>query len=304
VLVAKPWVAPVFEKNPHLDEVLIYDKPGRHGGVAGFIRLIAEIRKYRFDAAILFQNAFEAALMAFLSGIPRRIGYPTDGRGFLLNGRAPMPERIKSEHQVKYYQGVLKGIGVSPLCTELHLNASPESVREVEGFLKKKNSGENDRLVGVNFGAAYGPAKEWPLERFGELCDRISRDLGYRIILFGSLNSRSAGTQLEKMMKSQVINAVGITTLSEAIALIGRCALFITNDSGLMHIASALKIPMVAIFGSTNPKTTGPWNYQGKLIRNPVPCSPCLEQTCRERHFKCMTGISVETVYESVKELL
>lgn len=304
VLLAKPWVAPVFEKNPHIDELMIYDNEGRHRGVPGFVRLITDIKTYRFDSAILFQNAFEAALIAFLSGIPRRIGYPTDVRAFLLTSRSQMPPDIKSIHQVKYYQGILKGCGITPICKELHVTVNPEHNHRAELFLKEWGPGISGRMVGVNFGAAYGPAKQWPLERFAELCDRISEDFGCRIVLFGSTTDKSAGMHLEKIMNHPVLNTAGKTSLGEAIALIGKCSLFITNDSGLMHVASALKVPIVAIFGSTNPKTTGPWNFQGRLIRNPVPCSPCLAQICREGHFNCMKGITVEAVYEAVKELL
>jgi len=303
-LLAKPWVSPVFEGSAHVDEIMIYDATGRHRGINGFMNLIADLRKYRFEAAILFQNAFEAALIPFLARIPQRIGYPTDGRGLLLTHRVPIPLNFNTMHQVAYYKGILEGIGIKASSKELHVQVKRSDALRAEDLLKRCGADPQERIVGINFGAAYGPAKQWPIERFADLADRIHDHFGCRIVLFGAPRDRAAGGDLEKRMKSPAVNIAGKTDLGEAIALIRRCDLFITNDSGLMHVAAALKVPLIAIFGSTNPWVTGPWNCKVKLMRYPISCSPCLEPACPEGHLKCMTRIEVEAVYEAVKELL
>lgn len=303
-ILAKPWVAPIFENSAHVDRVLIYDDKKRHKGISGKWRLAREIRKHHFDAAILLQNAFEAALITYLAGIRYRIGYPTDGRGVLLTHPVSLLPQIKTVHQTAYYLGILNGIGVKKTDPSLYLKLDPQIKVKVRAILRDYNINEDEIIVGINPSATFGPAKLWFPESFARLADRLIYESGCRILIFGGPGDRELGDTISKMMQYPSANLSGKTHLEEAMGLMAACRLFVTNDSGLMHVAAALNVPLVAIFGSTNPTTTGPWSDRAKTIHIPLSCSPCLKPECPEGHLNCMKQISVDTVLSAVKELL
>ncbi|WP_373499575.1 glycosyltransferase family 9 protein, partial [Desulfococcus sp.] len=174
-VLAKPWVSPVFENSPDVDRIIPYDAGGRHASPQGILRLCGELRAYDFDLAVLVQNAFEAALIARLAGIPRRLGYDTDGRAFLLTHAVPMTPRLKRRHQIDYYLGVTEGAGIRSFGrdTALFLSA-PERVRAAQR-LQEAGLDRTDGIIGINPGAAFGGAKRWPAERFAELGRRLRR---------------------------------------------------------------------------------------------------------------------------------
>jgi heptosyltransferase-2 len=303
-ILAKPWVAPIFENSAHVDRVLIYDDKRRHKGMPGMLRLVREIRKHHFDAAILLQNAFEAAVIAFLSGIRYRIGYPTDGRGILLTHPVSLPPKIKRAHQTAYYLGILNGVGIRGTDPSLYLKLDSRIKMKVQGILRDHEINANETIVGINPSATFGPAKQWFPESFARLADRLIHELECRILIFGGPGDRELGVAISKMMQYPSVNLSGKTRLEEAMGLMAACRLFITNDSGLMHVAAALNVPLVAIFGSTNPTTTGPWSDRAKTIHIPLSCSPCLKPECPEGHLNCMKQIQVDTVLSAVEEML
>jgi heptosyltransferase-2 len=303
-ILAKPWVLPVFENNPHVDQCIVYDSSAKHHGILGKLKLARDLKPYHFDVAILLQNAFEAALISFLAQIPCRIGYNTDARGILLSHAVPLNKEIKNKHQTAYYLDILKGIGLDTDGQSLTLKVGEKYVNKADKTLDRHGVSSADSVVGINPGATYGPAKQWFPERFANLADHIVDAFETRIILFGGPEDLASGMKISQMMRHSPINLSGKTGLGEAMALIKRCKLFITNDSGLMHVAAALDVPLIAIFGSTNPATTGPWSNRSRVIKLPVECSPCLKPECPESHFQCMKQISVEMVLEVVKEIL
>jgi heptosyltransferase-2 len=303
-VLAKPWVIPVFEAVPQVDRILVYDPAGRHRGIKGGIRLVRTIKALDFDAAVLFQNAFEAALIAALSKVPMRIGYATDGRGALLTHRPPRPGKSPKIHQVDYYLGILKGVGIPDRCHRLQLTVGKGETQKAERILNQWRIRSTDRLVGMNPGAAFGPAKQWPPDRFAALGDRIRETFGATILIFGGPQDRLLGQKICQQMRHPAVNLAGRTGLAGAMALIERCRLFITNDSGLMHVASALEVPLVAVFGSTDPEVTGPRGYRGKILASRISCSPCLRPVCPRGHLECMTRIPVEAAFEAAKAFL
>ncbi len=302
-ILAKPWVLPVFLNNPDIDDLLLYDTSGIHNGLFGKARLSKALRKREFDLAILFQNAFEAAVLAFLAGIPNRLGYNTDGRHLLLTQGIRLDPEFKQIHEIEYYLGILKGAGLKLDGKNLTLGVTEQEQGRADDILMSHGIERHDMLVGVSPGAAYGPAKRWFAERYAALCDRICKLHGARIIVFGSAGEEMVGDRVAQFMQHPCINLCGKTNLREAVALTERCRLFVTNDSGLMHVAAALDVPLVAIFGSTNPITTGPSSLRSRVVRVPVACSPCLEPECRQDH-RCMKKVTVDTVYSVVRELL
>ena len=305
-LLAKPWVAPVFEHNPDIDELMVYQVNGRHGGWRGLWHLVTDMRCKRFDAAILFQNAFEAAFLSFLARIPKRIGFTTDGRTALLTERIRTWRPLKRGHLIDYYLGLLSGTGMPLHGRELTLFLTPEEQREARRFLAEKAGIDTPFLVGLNPGAAFGTAKRWLPNRFAETGRRMIFEHNAKVVIFGSPDDAALGRQLAKDIGRGSINLCGQTSLRQAMTLIGQCHLFVTNDSGLMHVAAALNIPQVAIIGPTNPVATGPVNKASRLIHRPEACplSPCLKPTCPITDQRCMTAISVEMVMEAARGLI
>jgi len=303
-LLAKPWVVPVFENSEHIDRLLIYDDKGRHKGIFGKFRLARDLKKYNFDAAILLQNAFEAALVTFLARIPLRIGYNTDVRQLLLTHAVSCTNEIKKKHQTDYYLNIIRGLGMKEDNRELYLRLNQKDRFRAEKMLLEKHLSLDYKIVGINPGATYGPAKQWPFDRYAHLADKIQAFTGGRIIIFGGPNDRNLGGNISQRMQHRPIDLSGKTSLGEAMALIERCDLFITNDSGLMHVAAALDVPLIAIFGSTNSITTGPLSQNSKIVQVPLECSPCLRPECPKGHLDCMDQISVEMVFNVVKEIL
>lgn len=303
-LLAKPWVAPVFAHSPHVDQIIIYEANGRHRGIRGTVRLARDLRAYRFDAAILLQNAVEAALIAFMAGIPHRIGFDTDARRLLLTHPVRCTRAIKSIHQTGYYLKMIEGAGLVGGGQHLELSIGIEDRQRAERTLSAHGITPDRRVVGLNPSATFGPAKQWFPERYAALGDRLSNNLDATILLFGGPSDRKLGQDIVRMMAAPVIDLSGRTSLGEAMALIDRCNAFVTNDSGLMHVAAALNTPLVAIFGSTNSTTTSPYSETSRIVRVPIECSPCMQPVCPLGHMNCMKQVTVQMVSDAVEDLL
>lgn len=303
-LLSKPWVAPVFDHSPHVDHILIYDDSGVHRGTGGKLRLARELRRYRFDAAILLQNAIEAALITWLAGIPRRIGFDTDGRRLLLTHPVHRTREVKSIHQTGYYLTMLKGAGLKTGSPELALELGAEDRYRAEKRLAQFGIPKQRKLIGINPSATFGPTKQWFPERFAALADRLQATFDAAIVLFGGPGDRVLGDRIAAAMQKPPIDLCGRTRLGEAMALIAACDLFITNDSGLMHVAAALKVPLIAIFGSTNPVTTGPLSTSSRVVKSQIECAPCLKPQCPLGHMNCMRNISVDMVFSVAEKML
>jgi heptosyltransferase-2 len=302
-LLARPWVADLFAACPHLDHIHLYDKQEEHQGWQGKLRLAAALRAEQYDAAILLQNAFEAALLAYAARIPVRAGYNSDGRGLLLTDSVRRCPEIKKRHQVHYYQAMLAGLGLRRCADALELFLAPKAVQEAAVLLSQAGQAENEPLIGLNPGAAYGPAKCWPKEKYAALANTLTAR-GYRIAVFGTRADQQAAAKIAAGAGRHVLDLTGKTNLAQAMACIARCHVFITNDSGLMHVAAALRIPIVAIFGSTDPVATGPFCEHAVIVRKAMPCSPCLQPRCPQGHFQCMKQISVAEVEQAVVQYL
>lgn len=288
-ILAKPWVADLYRREKFADEVILYQPRSTKEKIA----FAWSLRSRNFDCAILLQNAFEAALVARIAGIPTRIGYNRDGRGLLLTVAVTPPKAGEiPRHQRFYYLELLRRAGVIDA-----LPASDEIRLDGPGV-------EPERMIGVSPGAAYGSAKRWLPERFAEAASQVAGARGASIALFGSATERELCEQVARLLPGlQVTNYAGQTTLAQFIDLAARCEVFLTNDSGAMHIASALGVPTVAIFGATDDVATGPTGPHAVVVRHPVDCSPCLLRECPIDH-RCMTGVHAERVAQEALRLL
>lgn len=300
-ILAKPSVADLYRREPFCHRVIPYTS-----------RTLAEkwnagiaLGREKFDCAVLLQNAFEAAAMAFAAGIPERIGYARDGRGFLLTRAVPVPRAGEiPPHERFYYLEMLHRAGILealPACERIRLQGADEA--RASGQARLKALGLGGTVIGVSPGAAYGSAKRWLPEYFAETAQRVARSLGASVVLFGSAGERGLCASVADGMDVDVHNLAGETTLAEFIDLTAACRVFLTNDSGGMHVASALGVPTVAVFGSTNDVTTGPTGPLSRVVRESVPCAPCLKRECPIDH-RCMTRLSVDKVARVALELV
>ena len=302
-VLAKPWVAELYRISPDIDEVIEFQSPGIHDGITGKFRLAGQLKERRFAMAILLQNAVEAAIIAWLARIPIRAGYNSDGRGMLLTHSVQLTKEIRTIHQIHYYLEMLKSLGFQPAGEEPRLQTGEEFREISQDILRRHHITPGDTLIGMAPGATFGPAKMWFPERFAAVGDKLVDNFSAKIILFGSKGDQERAESVQGFSKNSIISLAGKTSLKEAIALISECKLFITNDSGLMHLAGALGIPLVAVFGSTNPVTTSPVGEKSVIIHHNIKCSPCLKKVC-PTDFRCMDMIGVDDVYREAEKLL
>src|SRR5713226_2266679 len=295
-VLVKPAIAELLAGHPAVDEIVLYRDPGPHTGLGGKLSLARQLSRGRYDLAVLFQNAFEAAALTALAGIPNRYGYATDGRSFLLTHRVPLTPKIRRKHQVEYYLELLRPLGIPVVPTAPMLRTTPGEDAAVVEQLQAFGVKPDQVVIGLNPGSVYGSAKRWLPERFAQAADRLAADHGACVLIFGGRGEEELGHAIAGMMTAPTIVLSGYTTVRQLMALIKRCRLFITNDTGPMHIAAAFGVPLVAIFGPTNPATTSPYGPGHELIRHPVECSPCLLRECPIDH-RCMQGIGVDMVH-------
>lgn len=271
-VVTRPHLAPLYFGNPYVHETVTEPPKGA-------------------DLAILTPNSFSSAWQLFKSRAKQRIGFANEWRSFLLTKALPFPKERGREHLVTTYKRLLD---LPDDKTRPQLFVTTQERAEAKKRLK--SLGLTSPLLGINATAAYGPAKCWLPERFKEVAQEFSRE--YSVVFFGDTASRE---QIDSICEGlKVVNLAGKTTLRELIALLACCDLFLTNDSGPMHLAAALEIPLVALFGSTNEVATGPYEW-GRVIHKHVPCSPCYRRTC-PIDFPCMKKIEVDEVIQALRE--
>lgn len=303
-LLAKPPVADLFLGHASITHVVLYDNHRLHAGVAGKWVLAETLRQRRFDLAVLFQNAFEAAFLAWLAGIPRRYGYATDGRSLLLTDPVAVPSDRVLLHHVAYYWNLLKPLGLSGEPMAPMLTVSPDEEQMIGERLASAGISPSDWIIGLNPGSTYGTAKRWFPDRFAEVARRLVQRLredqkkDAAVVIIGAKGEEMLGRQIAEQIDARTAVWSGMTTIRDVMAVIKRCRLMVTNDTGPMHIAAAFGVPVVAIFGPTDWRTTAPYGQTGGIVREPVECAPCLLRECPIDH-RCMTRVSVNRVYET-----
>ena len=290
----RPWVKPIFEAHPAVNEIILYDKRG----IGGILRVVKEIRNRNFQMAILFQNAFEAAFISFLAGIKIRVGINKDLRGFLLTHPV---RRNKNQHHTRNYLDIISAIGIKAEERDPVLYLKQEYLFKAEKVITEYGV-KGDFLVGFSPGAMYGSAKRWPKEYFAEIADRCIEEWNAKVILFGSRKESDICKQISRAVKNNIIDLSGKTDLGTSMGIIKRCNLFLSNDSGLMHVASSLSVPTIGIFGSTDPNLTGPKGPFTKVIWSRIPCSPCFKREC-PYSLKCLYSITPDQVWEKMEEI-
>jgi heptosyltransferase-2 len=302
-LLVRPWVAGLFTAACFVDRV--WNEP-RPASISQWSRLTREIRDGQFDLAILFPNSFESALMMFLAAVPMRVGYATDGRRLLLTNT--VSPRHDGRHLAHYYLDLIKNTvitaaNVDASMPSIEIVTTKEEKAEARRLLAAEGIANNEKFLVLNPGAAYGSAKRWSEERFAAAADRLGQYLDLRVAIIGSAAELPVAEKIRSKMKSMPAVLTGKTTLETLMGVLSESSLMVTNDSGPMHIAAALGVPTIAVFGSTDDRATGPIGPKTRIVKHPVDCSPCLLRQCPIDH-RCMSGISVEDVCEAAQELV
>lgn len=305
-VVSKPGTADVFAEADFVDEVLIYD---RRGLASAFGQ--ARIWKRRsFGIALLFQNAFEAAAIAYLARIPLRMGYDTERRGSLLTHRISIPSWRAERHEIFYYLNIVDEFNVRVLGDQLrpsiepdfHLDVSEGRQQQAREILALRGAGDNQPLVLLCPGSVNSRAKRWPAERYAALSDQFA-ETGAKVALIGAPSELDVSLTVAALTRHPPTILTGKTSVSEVIALISIADVLITNDTGPAHIGAAVGTPTLVIFGPTNPLTTRPFGAAAEIVREPPECAPCMLRDCPIDH-RCMTVSAPDDVYARAQQVM
>lgn len=288
-LLIKWELASLFDGSGWVDEVIPYRVGRGAAGLTDRWRIVEAIRRRRFDLAILFPNSFEAALWVALARVPRRVGFACDGRGLLLTDRLRPTAPMMEAHQVHYLLHMLKQtLGLDGAAQGCTLEAHEPHRAKMRAWLDRVRRRPDAKLAAIAPAAAYGPAKEWPAGHFAALVDLLADRFGAECILVGAPNERARCEQVAAACRNRPAVAAGETSVGELVALLSLSDAFVGNDSGCMHVAGAVGIPTVGIYGSTRPGRTGPLGPRTTTLYRQIECSPCLERTCRFGHYNCL----------------
>jgi len=288
-VLARPWVAELYQAVAEIDAVRT---------AAGFRADVAALRG-AFDAAVLLPNSLGSALQVFAARVKERWGYATDGRGPLLTRRCPVPAEVRGESQVYYYRAMLAGVG-------LQVSATPDVSLRCPGDWAARGAAMlegSDGWIGISPGAFYGAAKRWIPARYAAVGDSLARETGHRVAILGGPAERPLAEDIAEAMTSSPRVLCGETTLPELVGALSRLRLLVTNDSGPMHLAAALGVPLVAVFGPTDWRETAPVGSHHRIVRGAAECSPCKLRECPIDHH-CMKQVTADAVLTAARALL
>ena len=305
-LVLRPSAKGLFADADFVDELLVYDRRS----VFSVASQIKEWRQRKFDLAVLFQNAFEAAVIPFLAGVPLRLGYATELRQTMLTHPVALPDWRSSRHEVFYYLYLITALEqflyqTSTICEtepDASLELSESRKQVARQILNANGLSEAQSIVALCPGSINSRAKRWPAESFASLADQLIQD-GRQVVIIGSKNEKDVAQQVTSKMQRRPVVLTGKTTIDQLTAMLALVDLVVTNDTGPAHIAAALGTPTLVIFGPTNPLTTRPFSGQAEILRHAPDCAPCMLRDCPIDH-RCMTAITVEEVAEQSQVLL
>ena len=292
----------LLEEDPEIDEIFSFSKTSafsRHSDRKG---IIEKLQHGKYDLGILLTNSLSSAWWFWQGKVENRIGFDSKGRKLLLTHPVPVPENVNQQHLVTTYKSLLAPLGLPISTTPPRIFLSPKEIEQAKNLLRQHGIFDHHQMIGINPGATYGSAKCWLPERFREITRRLLADKEVFVIYFGDQATASLVKEISYGLSPRVINLAGLTSLRELAALLTCCHVLLTNDSGPMHIAAALGVSIVALFGSTSKDVTGPFR-SGVVIQKSVECSPCYQRTC-PIDFRCMKKIETDEVYQELIAVL
>lgn len=295
-----PATAEVLKGNPRVDQIMIYDKKGREKGIISFLKLVFKIRRQEFDLAVVPHRSLRSALLVYLAGIPTRVGFHNSAGCFLFTKKVVYRKDI---HEVERNLDLARYLGLVVSGSIPEVFPGPRDYNFASCLLERYGIGDHDLLVGIGPGSAW-PTKCWLPEGFAQVANRLQREAGAQVILFGGQEDRELCYRIGEMMAQKPIITAGEVSLLQSAALMSRCRVLLSNDSAPVHLAVAMKVPVVAIFGPTVPSFGfGPYGDGHAVVQKDLGCRPCGGHgghICPRGTFECMKGIEVDEVYQAV----
>ncbi len=302
---ARPYAEDVVKGNPYLDEVITYDKNGKEKGLFGNLKFITALFKKKYDLAIILHPTLRTHLVAYLSLIPERIGYDKKG-GFLLTCKIPHIKQFGLKHEIDYTLDLLRYIGIEPKERNLYMPIKPESELRIKKLFSANGINDGDVVLTINPGASC-PSKRWSPENFAMVADELAEKYCMKVCVISGKDDKSFADRTVNRMKKKAVNLAGMTTIADIAGVLKRSKLFISNDSGPVHIACAVGTPVVAIFGRSDrglsPDRWGPSGRGDIALHKDVGCELCLAHNC-EQGFKCLQAVTAGEVLTAASILL
>ena len=287
-VIAHQRTSEIFKNLPYVTDIFSFSNR------TDLFKISKRLRKERYDVGVVFPFSFSSSFSIFLCGVKERIGYLTEHRGLFLSKKLKLPDDYRERHLVNTY-------------IDLARILSPKIVSTIPHIIPPENIHFSDiphPWVGIAPGATYGSAKRWALKNFALVGDELTKRYKAKVFIFGGYEEKEIALKMSEYMEEDPINLVGKVPLIEAASIMKQCDLFICNDTGIMHLAAAVGTPTIAIFGSTNPKWTGPLGENHTVIKIELDCSPCYERTCRKHTYECLKSIGVDEVMVYVKNYI
>ena len=304
-MMVSPYAKDIVDGNPYLDEVIIYDKGGLHKSWPRSIKFSRNLKKKRFDLALVLHPANRVHLVTFFARIPRRIGYDRK-LGFLLTDRIKHTKQLGEKHQLEYALDLVRYLGIEPKDKNLFMPIKPESEKRVEELFQQGGINKTDKLLAIHPGASC-PSKIWPNERFADAAARLIERYGFKVLVIAGPKDLALAQSLIKHMHKPAVNLAGKTSVSQLASVLKRCNLFISNDSGPVHIAASVGTPVISIFGRNQkglgPVRWGPTGKKDKILHKEVGCIECLAHNCTKK-FACIKAITVDDVINAADSIL
>ena len=305
-VLVRPYAKDVLDGNPYIDEVITYDRSGKEKGLLGKIKFIADLKNKKFDLAIILHPKNSSHILAYLAGIPKRLGYDKKS-GIFLTKRIPHTKQYGLKHEIDYVLGLLRYIGIEGSDKSLHMPVSRSSEERIKDLFGKNGISPNDPVIVIH-PAASCPSRRWALERFAKTSDVLAQMYGARIVIIsGPGDDKMMGDKVAELMKSKALNLAGKTSISDLASILRRSRLLISNDSGPVHISCAVGTPVISIFGrkdrGISPERWGPVGKRDIALHKDAGCEICLAHNCK-LGFKCLDMISVEDVLAAAGQIL
>jgi heptosyltransferase-2 len=304
-VLVRPYAREVVEGNPFIDEVMTYDKSGKEKSLSGKIGFIAKLRNKKFDLAIVLHPKNSSHILAYLAGIPKRLGYDRK-IGMLLTRKIPHTKQYGLKHEIDYVLGLLRYMGIESTDRSLSFPVSRKSEDKIRALFEKNGLSANDMVIAVHPTASC-PSRRWAPERFAQVLDTLAEKYKARIVIVSGSSDKIMADKVVGLMKSAAMNLAGKTTISDLASVLRRSKFLISNDSGPVHIACAVGTPVISIF-SRKDRGVSPnrWRPVGKrdiVLHKDAGCDICLAHNCKIG-FKCLDMISVEDVLLAADQIL
>lgn len=303
-MIVRPYTKDIIEGNPYLNEVILYDKDNREKGWLSTLRFSRDLARKRFDLAVVLNPSNRSNFIPFLAGIPRRVGYDRK-MGFLLTDRIKDTKHEGKKHEIEYNLDLIKVLAINPRDKSIFMPLTSDSENWVKEVFSRENILVSDKLVAINPGASDN-SKIWISERYAQVADKLS-ERGIKVIIIGGQGDKKICQKVIENMHYPYINMVANNNISQAASLLKRCSLFISPDTGLVHIASAVGAPVVCIFGrkqpGLSPRRWGPLGKNDIVLHKDVGCKVCLAHDCKIG-FACLKAITAKEVLEAAERIL